>query len=130
MRRRSIRSRFLREERGATAVEFALVIGFAVAAVLGIINGGLLFYSYANLHMAAENTARWASIRATVDGVTPASVQAEGEGYYLGATAEPTFTVADAACGVQVTASATFSLMLGLGSAPVEMNAAACQPLG
>jgi Flp pilus assembly protein TadG len=122
-------SKFSGDDRGAVAAEFAMIIGFAMITVLGVINGGLMFYSYSNLHMAAENTARWASIRTTVDGSTP-DVQAKGEGFYKGATAAPTFTAAAATCGVQVTAIASFSLMLGIGSTPVEMSATGCYPLG
>lgn len=126
------RGSFLREERGAVAAEFAMVIGFAIVAVLSVINGGLLFYSYSNLHMAVENTARWASIRTTFDGAAPSTtaVQSQGEGLYNGATAAPTFTATAGTCGTQVTASATFTLILGIGSTPVSMNATACYPLG
>jgi Flp pilus assembly protein TadG len=124
--------RFQRDERGAVAAEFAMVIGFAVAAVLSVINGGLMFYSYSNLHMAVESTARWASIRTTVDGAEPdtTAVQAKGEDFYVGATDAPSFTATAASCGIQVTASATFTLMLGIGSTPVSMTATACHPLG
>jgi Flp pilus assembly pilin Flp len=126
------RAKFLRDQRGAVAAEFALVIGFAMITVLGLINGGLMLYSYSNLHMAVENTARWASIRTTIDGAAPGStdLQAKGAGFYMGATAAPAFAVAAATCGMQVTASTTFSLSLGLGSAPVSMSATSCYPLG
>lgn len=126
------RTPILREQRGAVAAEFALIIGIAMLTVLGLINGGLMLYSYSNLHMAAETTARWASIRTTVDGAAPGStdLQAKGVGFYKGATAAPAFSVAAATCGMQVTASATFSLTLGLGSAPITLSATSCYPLG
>ena len=127
-----IRASIVRDQRGAVASEFALVIGFAMITVLGLINGGLMLYSYSNLHMAAETTARWASIRTTVDGAAPGStdLQAKGAGFYRGATAAPSFVGAAATCGMQVTASTTFRLSLGLGSTPVSMSAKACYPLG
>lgn len=123
---------FLREERGAVAAEFAMVIGVVMLIIFGIINGGLLFYTYSNLHMAVEDTARWASIRTTVDGAAPASgtVQTKGDGFYAGVTATPTFTATTAACGMQVTAATTFTLMLGIGSTPLSMSATSCYPLG
>lgn len=122
----------LRDEAGAVAAEFAMVIGVAVISMLAIINAGLLFYSYSNLHMATETTARWASIQATVDGETPDATAVTGKfgELYLGATGAPTSVAAEAACGIQVTSTATFSLMLGVGSTPVEMSATSCYPLG
>jgi Flp pilus assembly protein TadG len=119
---------FMRQERGAVAAEFALVIGVAIVAVLSVINAGLLFYSYTNLHMAAEDTARWAAIQET-QGLSY-DAQAQGETYYLGATATPTFAASTIACGVQVIASTSFTLILGFGTTPVAMNASSCYPLG
>jgi Flp pilus assembly protein TadG len=103
-----------------------------ILTVLGVINGGLILYSYSSLHMAAENAARWASIRTTVDGAAPSSsaMQSAGAGYYMGATAAPTFSAVAATCGMQVTASTTFTLSLGVGATPVSMSATACYPLG
>lgn len=126
------RTPIVQDQRGAVAAEFALVIGFAMITVLGLINGGLMLYSYSNLHMAVETTARWASIRTTIDGAAPGStdLQAKGVGFYRGATAAPAFSVAAATCGMQVTASTTFSLTLGLGSTPISMSATSCYPLG
>jgi Flp pilus assembly protein TadG len=126
------RGPILRDQRGAVAAEFALVIGFAMVTVLGLINGGLMLYSYSNLHMAAETTARWASIRTTIDGAAPGltDLQAKGAGFYRGATAAPLFAVASATCGMKVTASTKFNLSLGLGSAPIAMSATSCYPLG
>jgi Flp pilus assembly protein TadG len=123
---------FLKDERGAVAAEFALVIGFVMLIVFAVINGGLLFYTFSSLHMAVEDTARWASIRTTVDGAAPSSsdVQDQGLAFYKGATAAPAFAATAAACGMQVTATATYTLPLGIGSAPLSMGAASCYPLG
>jgi Flp pilus assembly protein TadG len=126
------RRRFDRDEGGAVAAEFALVIGFVLLIVFTVINGSLLMYTYSNLHMAVENTARWASIRTTVDGAAPTTtaVQGKGDAFYAGLTATPSFVAATAVCGMQVTATTTFTARLGIGSVPLAMSASSCYPLG
>ncbi len=123
---------FMREERGVVAAEFALVIGFVIIIVFGVVNAGMLFFSFSNLHMAVEDTSRWASIRRTIDGTLPgsAAVQTQGDYFYSGVTATPTFTATTATCGVQVTATTTFTILLGIGSTPMAMTASHCAPLG
>ncbi|HEY0648451.1 TadE/TadG family type IV pilus assembly protein [Phenylobacterium sp.] len=129
-----MRGRFIREERGSAAVEFALVIGFVAMTVLSIISGSMLFYTYANLNMAVENTARWAAIRATVDKVDPSSgaVQAQGDAFYAGLSDTPAFMLATcgAGSGKQVSATANFSLVTGFTPVTIPISATSCYPLG
>ena len=128
------RRRFLSEERGAAAVEFALVIGFVAMTVLSILSGSMLFYTYANLNMAVENTARWAAIRSTVDGADPSSaaVQAQGDAYYAGLSSTPSFTLGTcgAGTGKQVSAQANFAFATGFRAVTIPITAASCYPMG
>jgi Flp pilus assembly protein TadG len=129
-----MRGRFLREERGAAAVEFALIIGFVAMTVLSIISGSMLFYTYANLNMAVENTARWAAIRTTVDKADPSStaLQAQGDAFYAGLSSTPTFTLGTcgAGSGKQVSATANFAFATGFRAVTIPISATSCYPLG
>jgi len=59
---RRIRSR---EERGQTLVEFALVLPLLGLLIFGIIQFGILFYTYIDLTSAAREGARKASVSRT-----------------------------------------------------------------
>jgi len=133
MRARAAR-RFLKEERGSAAVEFALVIGFVAMTVISVISGSMMFYTYANLNMAVENTARWAAIRRTVDGTDPSSaaLQAQGDAYYAGLSSTPAFALAScgAGTGKQVSATANFGFATGFKAVAIPISAVSCYPLG
>ncbi|MBS8266151.1 pilus assembly protein [Mesobacillus boroniphilus] len=47
-----------RDERGQSLVETALILPVLIIILLGIIDFGRIMYSYAHLHMAAQETVR------------------------------------------------------------------------
>lgn len=55
----------LQNQRGVTAIEFALVLPVLLAILLGIFNYGLLVYNQAVITNAAREGARWAAIHNT-----------------------------------------------------------------
>lgn len=59
--------RALGDTRGATAVEFAMILGAMIFLTIGVINLSILIYTFAGLQSAAQNTARWAAIQATAN---------------------------------------------------------------
>jgi Flp pilus assembly protein TadG len=59
------RSRFARHRRGATALEFALTAVPMLLMTMGIIEGGLLFWSWQVLESAAIDAARCAALNAS-----------------------------------------------------------------
>jgi Flp pilus assembly protein TadG len=64
-----------RTERGAAAVEFALVVPFLIVIVMGIVNFGFIFAQQLSLSNGARQAARYA----VVDGPTCAQIRTEGQ---------------------------------------------------
>lgn len=134
-RRVSIRGacRLLRDRRGATAAEFALILAPLILLTLGTINLCGMLYTVSTLHFAVENTARWTSIATTTNGGTPpggSAIQAHGEGAYKGFTAVTFTQDGTAACGSKITGTANYNFTTGLTSSVVPLSASACYPLG
>ena len=122
--------RLLRGDRGTTAAEFTLIIPALVVMTIGVINLSIVLWGAVTLHYAAEDTARWCMINSTT--CTNSTATTYGAGRYTGPLVSPTFTVSTTACagGEQVTAAATFTLITGVRSFSVPVNAVACRPLG
>lgn len=55
----------IEDERGAAAVEFALVLPIFILLVLGIVTFGLIFKDYLGISHAAREGARWAALGAS-----------------------------------------------------------------
>jgi Flp pilus assembly protein TadG len=133
---------YIREERAASAVEFALVIPLAAILILSTIHMSLVLYSANNLHFATEQTARCMAVSANVLAAKPtattpcpstaaASVQGYGAARYVGPDIGPTFTLGTtAACAnaKQLTGSGTYNMSMGFASFPITVSAAACFP--
>lgn len=68
-------SRHGRTERGAAAVEFALVVPLLLLLLVGIVNFGFVFAQQISLNNAARQAARYA----VVDGRTCADIKTEGK---------------------------------------------------
>jgi len=121
------RPRYWGDERGATAVEFALVAPAAVMLLVGAINLSLMLLSIGSMHFAVEAAARCASVVPTVcsDSIT---VVAYANSRYAGALITPVFTYVSAACGNQVNGSITYTLDVGLFQRSVSLSATSCFP--
>ncbi|PWC52789.1 TadE/TadG family type IV pilus assembly protein [Azospirillum sp. TSO22-1] len=68
-----MRRRLMRDERGAAAVEFALVFPVFIAMLIAIIELATFFWTRNTLQFAAEEAARLAMVNTAA---TPAAVQA------------------------------------------------------
>lgn len=55
----------IEDEKGAAAVEFALVLPIFILLVLGIVTFGLIFKDYLGISHAAREGARWAALGAS-----------------------------------------------------------------
>jgi len=70
-----------RQEKGQSAVEFALVVSLAIITFLGMVQFGLYLYGLSIVENAARNGAR---IGATSQGCTPCDASAAAESALLG----------------------------------------------
>lgn len=114
-----------RDESGAVAAEFALVLSGLIVLILGTINVCMMMYAATTLHFAAESAARCATVQPTVC----------TSGYvanfpYAGPAISPTFALTTPACGNQVKGTAVYQFSTGLTTTPVTITATACHPLG
>lgn len=116
-------------ERGAAAVEFAIILPILLLCLLGLIEFGRAIWTRATLDYAVQAAARCAA----VDPLTCGSVAQTQEyattkapGLALPASV---FTVTTPACGVQVMASLTFDFLVpALLPYSQTLTATACFP--
>jgi Flp pilus assembly protein TadG len=123
----SNRTRRWSDDRGATAVEFALVAPAAIMLLVGIMSLSLLLLSIGNMHFAVEAAARCASTTPTVCS-NSATIVAYANSRYAGALVAPVFTYAAAACGNRVSATVTYILDVGMFKQSVPLSATSCFP--
>ena len=121
-----------RGERGNTAVEFALILPALVLLTLGTINLSLMMWAVSTLHYAVEDAARCGVVKTTIC-TSPATTATYAAGRYKGPLMSPVFNSPapnpTAACGYQVTGSATYNFVTGLANIAVPISATACRPL-
>ena len=70
-----------RDERGAAAVEFALVLPILLVLAFGIIDFGRLLYTYNNLTSAVREGARFASVQTQAKITNTAAIQGRVRDY-------------------------------------------------
>ena len=119
-----------RDERGTTALEFALTAPAFFLFLFGIIGLGLMFWTQIGLQHGAEMAARCASINATLcPNKNPSAITnyAMQQAYGLSLPTS-TFTYSTQACGNQVNASYTFALPDILNIGAITLKAQACFP--
>jgi len=121
---------FFRNESGASAAEFALVLPLFLLLIFGVFAAGIMMNSAMALQRATEVSARCLSAQRTDCSVANITTFAEGqyEGPFLD---NLTFVAndADADCdGYSVTASGTLNWFAGTGILSAPMNTSACYP--
>ncbi len=124
------RNNFFRNEDGASAAEFALVLPLFLLLVFGAIASGLMMNSAMSLQRATEVSARCLSAQRTDCSVANITTFAESqyEGPYLD---NLTFVASDTETdcdGYQVTASGTLNWFAGTGILSAPLNTSACYP--
>lgn len=121
--------RYLRDGRGSSAVEFALIIPAFLALTLGTIHIGFILYAASTLHSAVEVGARCASVRSASDCSTLAKTQTYALARYEGPAIGATFVATvDLTCGKRVTGTGSYGLNAGLFGATIPLEATACYP--
>ena len=115
------------DERGATAVEFAIVGPIFITLVISILYLCMALLVAGSLHYAVEEGARCASVRTTVCS-DASTIVAYAQSRYFGPGSSPTFSYAAAACGKSVNGSINYVVDLGLKQITVPISATACFP--
>jgi Flp pilus assembly protein TadG len=118
--------RFGRDERGATAVEFAMVAPFLIALFFGIFELGRALWIQGILDYAVEQAARCEAINTTTCGSASATETfAGGQAAPLPYASTcpagqicPVFTATAPSCGYEVKATYNFDF-LSIGSLPI-----------
>jgi Flp pilus assembly protein TadG len=120
------------DQRGTTAVEFAIIAPVFIALTVGTLALCVALFLIGSLHFAVQESARCASVKAACQDVNGAAVKAATETYalnhYYGPAVSPTFTYAAAACGNSVNASINYSMNVGFRTFVVPISATACFP--
>jgi Flp pilus assembly protein TadG len=130
-RKASPRTRFSRQDAGATAAEFALVLVPLIGFTLGTINVALMIYTVATLHSAVEDTARYAMINKNCS--SSSAIQRYAASRYLGPGASEIFTCSttNSNClGSEITGTVNYNFTAGMISRVIPLSASACYPSG
>lgn len=116
------------DERGTTAVEFAIVGPVFILLVIGTLYMCMALFTVGSLHYAVEEGARCASVKSTLC-TDAATTLAYTKSHYFGPGTAPTFTYAAAtACGQSLSASLNYTMNLGVSQFTIPISATACFP--
>jgi len=116
------------DQRGTTALEFAIVGPVFILVVIGILYACMCLFVVGSMHYAVEESARCASVR-TLQCSDSTTTISYAQSHYYGPTSLPTFTYnAAATCGHSVSGSISYVMDLGLKRITVPITAAACFP--
>ncbi|WFU43278.1 pilus assembly protein [Bradyrhizobium sp. CB82] len=117
-----------RDNRAASALEFALTAPVFFLFIFGIIEFGLLFWTQLGLQHGTEMAARCATVNPTLcpssDAIAGYAAQ---QAFGLSLPAQ-TFTYSTPTCGNQVSASYAFQFPQVLNLSPLTLTAQACFP--
>ncbi len=124
---RTYLSRFSRDRRGTTAIEYAIILPALLLFLLGIMDAGRLLWNYTTLYRAVEAAARCGTVNLTDCGTTgQIQSRAVTEAWGMSVPAG-SFTVADQACGLQVSTTYSFSFTIP-GFSAITLEPEACFP--
>lgn len=119
--------RLARNERGATAIEFALYATMFFGLLFGGFYASLLGYTTASLHEAVESAARCRSMGITCTDATTTQTYAS-HAFHNVTPATPTFVSSKVACGNQVTGTMDYNLQWIVSSSTIHLSASSCFP--
>jgi Flp pilus assembly protein TadG len=120
--------KFCGDDRGASAVEFAIAGPLFILLLVGLFFMSLCLAVIGSAHFAVEESARCAAVRTTVCSDDSTTI-AYAKSHYFGPSSLPEFTYDSAApCGHSVRASIDYVVDLGLKQITVPIRAEACFP--
>jgi Flp pilus assembly protein TadG len=116
------------DNRGASALEFALTAPVFFLLIFGIVEFGLLLWTQIGLQHGAELAARCASVNPTLcPGGSAITSYATQQALGLSLPSQ-TFTYSTPTCGNQVNATYVFQFPQILNLSPLTLTAQACFP--
>jgi Flp pilus assembly protein TadG len=116
---------FLKDERGQTAVEFAMVGSTYLMFIIGIVYFAMVLFSQLSLQYAVMASARCAAVNTTTCS-SASTTETYASSIYYGIGTSPTFVSSNPACGQKVTGTATVTVYWVLGTGTVPLSATAC----
>ena len=121
--------RFLRNDHGAMAAEFAMIVPVFLALIFVTINGAIMLSAVIQTHYAAERAARCLSVNISGD-CTVDAIDSYAKTFYNGpALTGMTFALVPAqTCGNKVTGAGSYQLVTGFAPTTVNISATACYP--
>lgn len=127
MMAKTLLRRLAREQSGATAIEFALVLPMLSMMILGSIWVGLLVLTVSSLDYSVQSAARCSAVNEQLCDTT-AKTEAYAQKLYTGPGMTPTFTAAPSECGHSVVGEAKFDLAVVPGVKAMPLKVSACYP--
>ena len=125
---RELHKNITTDERGTTAIEFAIVGPIFIMLIIGIMYLCMCLAVVGSMHYAVEEGARCASVKTTVC-TDQSSTVSYTQNHYFGPSTLPTFTYnAAATCGHSVSGTISYVLDVGLKQFTVPITASACFP--
>jgi Flp pilus assembly pilin Flp len=125
---RNLHKNISSDERGTTAIEFAIVGPVFIMLLIGILYLCMCLSVVGSMHYAVQEGARCASVKTMVC-TDQTSTISYTQSHYFGPSTLPTFTYnAAAACGHSVSGSISYVLDIGLRQITVPITASACFP--
>lgn len=116
---------FWRDRRGASAVEFGLLLPVFLMLIIGTISASQLMFAMNSLHFAVEEAARCGAINTTTCG-SLAATETFARARYSGPSVEAQFVASNAGCGRLVRATGEFRLEAGVAVWDVPVSAESC----
>jgi Flp pilus assembly protein TadG len=124
---RKLARRFAQDRRGATAVEFGLLLPVFLMLTVGVINVSLLTNAVSSMNFAVQEAARCSSVNHTTC-PNADSTATFALSKYKGPNIRPTFVSNTTGCGHTVTANANFDLNVAIYVYHFPIRATACYP--
>lgn len=123
------RRRFLQDQKGTSAIEFAIVGPVFIMLAVGMTEAGVILWTQLGLQHGVEMAARCSSVNTTLCG-SPSAIQDYAAQRSLGVNPPAsTFTVNSNGCGIQVSASYTYQFASTYFGAPsIVLTAQSCVP--
>jgi len=117
---------FWRDQFGASALEFALVIPVFAGLLFLLMNICVVLWAEAALNFAVDGAARCMSVQSAICDTAADAIKKHP---YLGPKISPAFTSAQVTCGNRVSGSGAYQINIMLANLSVPLSASSCFPV-